>query len=127
MNTKIIALVATLFVATLFVATSAQATIYAPTHTQTWPTVSLTAQEIETQAKALRIPEYAAAFNQEKNFQQNIQLAVLAGSGVVVATFLGCVFAEWLQEFKVRKAEKAKLIARLQCEVREVRATCYTA
>ena len=113
--------------AALFVATSAQARCVYGDFNQTWPTVSLNALDIAAQADALAQPAYEKAYIQEKNFQQNIQLAVLAGSSVVVATFFGCMFAEWLQEFKVRKAEKAKLIARLQCEAREVRAACYTA
>ncbi len=124
MNKKIIALVAA-----LFVATSAQAGIevYDRSYHQTHQTISLEALNITALANALKETNFNEAFTKEKNFQQNIQLAVLTGSGAVVATFLGCVFAEWLQEFKVRKAEKAKLIARLQCETREVRATCYTA
>lgn len=119
MNKKIIALVAA-----LFIATSAQAIVYGDFN-QTHPTVSLNALDIAAQAEAFATPAYKEAYIQEKNFQQNIQLAVLAGSGVVVATFFGCIFAEWLQEFKVRKAEKAKLIARLNCETRQVQAACY--
>ena len=122
MNKKIIALVAA-----LFVATSTQARCVYGDFNQTWPTDFESVQLINAQAGALAKPDFKEAYIQEKNFQQNIQLAFLAGSSVVVATFFGCVFAEWLQEFKVRKAEKAKLIARLQCETREVRATCYTA
>jgi hypothetical protein len=122
MNKKIIALVAT-----LFIATSAQARCVYGDFNQTWPTVSLNALDIKAQADALAQPAYEKAFTQERNFQQNIQLAVLAGSGVVVATFFGCIFAEWLQEFKVRKAQKAKLIARLHCETREIQATCQAA
>ena len=110
--------------ATLFVATSAQAT-WERNFYQTHPTVSLNALQTEALTKALSNEHYRVAYHQEKKFQQNIQLAVLASSGIVAATFLGCVFAEWLQEFKVRKAEKARLIARLNAEAREVRTACY--
>jgi hypothetical protein len=122
MNKKLIALVAA-----LFVTTCAQATIYERNFTQTWPTEFESVKHTAALANALEKKDFREAYNQEKNFQQNIQLAALAGSGVVITTFFCCVFAEWLQEFKLRKAEKAKLIARLQCEAREIRTTCYTA
>jgi hypothetical protein len=62
--------------------------------------------------------------NQEKNFQQNIQLGILAGAGIVMSTVFGCMFAEWLQKFKVRKAKKA-LAARLNYETHQVRTGGY--
>ena len=112
--------------AALFVTTSAQAVVIDKTfHQAAWPTVFENVEHTKFLAAALEKKDFREAYNQEKNFQQNIQLAVLTGSGVVVATFFGCIFAEWLQEFKVRKAEKAALIARLYCKARQEQAACY--
>lgn len=120
MNKKLIALIAA-----LFVATSANATLYERVYNQTWPTSFESVEQTKALAAALSKPEFNAAYTQEKNFQQNIQLGFLAGASVVTATFFGCIFAEWLQEFKIRKAEKAKLLARLNCETRQIKTTCY--
>jgi hypothetical protein len=120
MNKKLIALVAS-----LFVATSTQATVYERNFYGTYPTFFESVEQTKALAIALEKPAFHAAYKQEKQFQQNVQLAFLASTGVVAATFLGCVFAEWLQEFKVRKAEKAALIARLHLKAREELTTRY--
>ncbi len=112
--------------AALFVATSTQATVY-ERNFYGWPDKFETVEHTNALAGALELEHFRAAYNQEKKFQQNIQLGVLAGSGVVVTAFFGCIFAEWLQEFKVRKAEKAKLIARLHSEIRHIKATRHAA
>jgi hypothetical protein len=120
MNKKLIALVAA-----LFVATSANATYIDRTWHQSWPNTFESVEQTKALAAALEKPAFNAAYTQEKNFQQNIQLGILAGAGIVVSTIFGCLLAEWIQEFKIRKAEKAKLLARLNCETRQIKTTCY--
>ena len=127
MNKKLIALVIT-----LFVATSAQSYQFNETNIGTvneaaHPTVFIPSEMLKLHIKGMKDSNYATECKVQARFERNIQTAVLAGSGVVVATFLGCIFAEWLQEFKLRKAEKAKLIAKLNHETRQIETACYTA
>ena len=54
-------------------------------------------------------------------FERQVQTAMFATMGAIVATMWTGVMIEWYQEFKVRKAEKAKLIAKLNAETAQVR------
>lgn len=125
MNIKLIALATA-----LFITTSAQSYNFAETNigtmNQTWPAVFPDSEMLKEHIKGLKeVPAYISECNAKAQFERNVQLGVLTASGVVVVTFLGCAFAEWLQEFKVRKAEKAKLIARLQSETSEIKTAQY--
>lgn len=118
--------------ATLFVATSAQSYQFTETNVgtfnQAWPTAFPDSELLKAHTAGFSTSsDYVKECSIQAQFERNVQTAVLAGSGVVVATFFSCIFAEWLQEFKVRKAEKAKLIARLQCETHQIQATCQAA
>ncbi len=57
-------------------------------------------------------------------FERQIQTGFFVAAGAATTLFVGCLFAEWLQEFKVRKAEKAKLIAELEAKAFQIKAAC---
>lgn len=57
-------------------------------------------------------------------FERQIQTGFFAAAGAATTILVGCLFAEWLQEFKVRKAEKAKLIAEIKCRTLQIKAAC---
>lgn len=118
--------------ATLFVATPTQSYSFAETNigaiNQTWPTVFRSSEMLAKHIEGLKTsPEYASECKAQAQYERNINTGVLVSTGVVVATFFGCIFAEWLQEFKVKKAEKAALIAKIQCKARQEQAACTIA
>ncbi len=120
MNKKIITLVAT-----LFVATSAQSFSHYQIDTinEKCPTVF---PDSEYLAKHINghttSSSYADECKTQAQFERYVQTAVFGVFGTITAAVWGCIFAEWYQNFKVNKAEKALLIARLHLKAREEKA-----
>ena len=57
------------------------------------------------------------------SFERKVQAGFFLTTGATFALFVACCFAEWLQEFKLKSAEKAKLIALLKRDIINIKAT----
>lgn len=74
--------------------------------------------EIDFKDRQLKMDEAQAIF------ERHIQTGFFVAAGAATTLFVGCLFAEWLQEFKMRKAEKAKLVAELEAKAFQIKAAC---
>lgn len=137
MNKKLFVLVVALFVTT---GAQAVSTISAFT-TQLPTTVINDFQEPAFSAEAAVIDAKSRMYNSNNTligfgdrelkmketqaaFEQQVQAGFFVIFGAMTVLFVGCTFAEWFQEFKLRNAEKAKLIAELQCKTARIKLTC---